>query len=59
MQVPVNCSQCKWWAAWGCNNSNWMSGALTDPGAPVCGGLSFAKRMALATGPVEPAKSPP
>ncbi len=44
MQTSAICSQCKWWEAWGCNNSNWVSGKLTDPNKPVCDGLSFVEK---------------
>jgi hypothetical protein len=59
MQTNANCSQCKWWEAWGCNNSNWMSGTLTDPNEPVCDGLFFAKRAAQAANPGEPTRHLP
>ena len=37
----MECTTCKWWAAWGCNNINWTTGKMSDPKAPVCGGLSY------------------
>lgn len=37
----MNCETCYWWdKEIGCNNTNWVTGKLTDPSIPVCGGLS-------------------
>jgi len=38
----MNCTTCFWWSTqWGCNNTNWITGKLTDPADTVCGGLSY------------------
>jgi hypothetical protein len=40
----VVCLTCKSWTkTFGCNDTNWTSGKLTNPADPVCGGLSFKK----------------